>query len=195
MLDIGGTIDYWEMNAEYVPHGLIRNIDIVNLPPVRETTKRIDGLTLCAYAGDAMDRSTLRQKAYDVVYSNSVIEHVGNLRSQQHMAAIVQDIGRYYWIQTPARSFPIEPHSCFPFFQYLPFSVKTFLHQRFTIGFMGKEKDWLKARINCEGTRLLTEREFRTIFEGCKIVKERVFGICKSYMATNMANKALQRTR
>jgi hypothetical protein len=186
LLDIGGTIDYWEMNARYVPDGLISNIDIVNLPPAQETTRKTNGMTLNAYIGDALDSSTLRQKQYDVVYSNSVIEHVGNLRSQHQMAAIIQDTGKYYWIQTPAKSFPIEPHFYFPFFPYLPLGLRAFLHQRFTMGFVDKEPDWIQARIECEDTRILTGRELRHIFKGCELVKERVFGMCKSYTATNM---------
>ena len=54
------------------------------------------------------------------------------------------------------------------------------------MGFMGKEPNWLKARMNCEDTRLLTQREFQSLFDGCTLLKERMFGLCKSYMVTNM---------
>ena len=195
ILDIGGTVDYWKMNLQYVPEGLIKSIDVVNLPPQEENIQRIAGVSLHAYAGDALDKTTLRQDSYDIVYSNSVIEHVGNLRSQRRMAMIIMSTGKYFWVQTPAKSFPIEPHFYFPFFVYLPLSFRTFLYRHIKLGFMGKQPNWLEARMSCEETRLLTKLEFLSIFDGCDILKEKWYGICKSYMATNMKTKALHHSR
>ncbi len=191
VLDMGGTIDYWKMNLQYIPRGLIKCIDVVNLPPRKDKTQTLAGIVLHNYAGSALDRSSLRQDQYDVVYSNSVIEHVGNLRSQKSMANIVQEIGQYYWIQTPAKSFPIEPHFYFPFFAYLPLSLRTLLHEHFQLGAMRRNPNWIDARMTCEETRLLTRSELQRIFEGCEILTERLFGLDKSYIATNMANQGL----
>jgi hypothetical protein len=174
------------MNAEYLPSGLIRSIDVVNLPPVKASTEMCAGVTLNVYAGDALDKSSVRQSKYDVVYSNSVIEHVGGLRSQQKMAAVIEELGTYYWVQTPAKSFPVEPHFYVPFFPYLPLSMRTLLHTRYDLGFMRKNENWLEARIACEETRLLTLAELQAIFTNGSVIKENLFGICKSYIATNM---------
>ncbi|MDX1415560.1 MAG: hypothetical protein R3293_15300 [Candidatus Promineifilaceae bacterium] len=189
VLDIGGTVMYWKMNLQFVPKGIIERIDIVNLPPRKDVMLEIDSVLLHSFAGNALNKSTLKQESYDVVYSNAVIEHVGNLRSQRLMAQNIQALGKYYWIQTPAKSFPIEPHFYFPFFAYLPLSVRTFLHQHLPLGFMGKEENWLEARMACEETRLLTQREFHSLFEKGDIIKERMFGFCKSYIATNMVDQ------
>lgn len=191
VLDMGGTLDYWKMNLQYVPNGLIKSIDVVNLPPRKDSIQTLAGITLHNYAGNALDRSCLRADRYDVVYSNSVIEHVGNLRSQKSMANIIQEVGGYYWIQTPAKSFPIEPHFYFPFFAYLPLSLRTLLHERFQLGAMRRNPNWIEARMTCEETRLLTRSELAEIFDGCKILTERLFGLDKSYIATNMAKPAL----
>lgn len=185
ILDIGGTLDYWHMNLQYVPNGLLSSIDIVNLDPQTEGKQTIDAITLHMYTGDALDQSSLRQDKYDIVHSNSVIEHVGNLRAQQKMASIIKEIGHYYWVQTPVKSFPVEPHFYFPFFAYLPLWSRTWLHQNFKLGFMEIEPDWLEARMVCEETRLLTKQELKAIFDDCNILTERFMGICKSYTATN----------
>jgi hypothetical protein len=186
ILDIGGTVEYWRMNARFIPEGLIRRVEVVNLPPIQESRHVINGIEVVGYEGNALDSSTLRQEHYDVVFSNSVIEHVGNLRAQLHMATIVRGRGDYYFVQTPAKSFPIEPHFYFPFFPYLPLSWRTWLHKHLPLGFMGRNDDWLSARMACEETRLLTESEFQAIFKGGRLLKERVLGLCKSYMMTNL---------
>lgn len=189
VLDLGGTIDFWRMNLRYIPPGCISRIDVVNLPPMSEEIVNIDGVVVHAYAGNALDGSTIKSEFYDIVYSNSVIEHVGSLKDQKAMADIIMKSGSYYWVQTPARSFPIEPHFYFIYFHLLPLSVRTLLHQFFTLGYMQKNADWLDARIECEDTRLMTHREVSSVFKGCSIIKERFLGICKSHIATNLLPK------
>ena len=113
------------------------------------------------------------------------IEH--SIRTLQlEMARHVRALGRYYWVQTPARSFPVEPHFYFPLFPYLPLGLRTVLYQNLNLGFMGREPDWLKARMACEETRLLTRRELQAIFENSRIIEERLYGLLKSRTATNM---------
>jgi hypothetical protein len=206
VLDIGGTVEYWKMNSEYLPQGLITEIDVVNkmnsddvpegliteidainLPYQEARYELINNMTLRVYGGNALDKATLRLARYDIVHSNSVIEHVGNLKSQWQMGKVMAEIADYHWVQTPAKSFPLEPHFYFPFFSYLPLPVKTFLYQRLKLGFMGKEPNWLKARMVCEETRLLTKQELAHIFPLSEIINEYLYFWIKAYVATNMA--------
>lgn len=62
-------------------------------------------------------------KSFDIVFSNSVIEHVGSYERQRRFAAEVQRVGRSAWVQTPAREFFIEPHLLTPFIHWLPLTV------------------------------------------------------------------------
>src|ERR1017187_2845994 len=55
-----------------------------------------------------------RDAAFDVVFSNSVIEHVGDAQSQRAFAREVARVGRAYWVQTPNRWFPVEQHLLTP---------------------------------------------------------------------------------
>lgn len=186
VLDAGGTVDYWNIHLPYLPTGLIKSIDVVNLPPRPSKTEVLQGVELHSYGGNALDKSTLKRDKYDIVYSNSVIEHVGNLRSQKRMADIIQSLADFYWVQTPAKSFPLEPHFYVPFFAYLPLSLRTRLLQRFQLGFVKRRPDWIEARMFCEDTRLITRAELASMFQECDIIKERVLGLCKSLIATNM---------
>jgi SAM-dependent methyltransferase len=60
---------------------------------------------------------------FDLVYCSSVIEHVSRAR-RASFAAEVRRVGRGWFVQTPARSFPIEPHSLLPGAHWLPPRVR-----------------------------------------------------------------------
>lgn len=47
---------------------------------------------------------------FDAVFSNSVIEHVGDYEAQRQMANEIMRVGKRYFVQTPNFYFPIEPH-------------------------------------------------------------------------------------
>ncbi len=187
LLDIGGHSEFWEINIPAVEKGLIESVDIVNLTPSDQHVGKIDETTLHIYTGNALKKETLRLPSYDLVFSNSVIEHVGSLRDQQTMANIILSIAPYHFIQTPAKCFPLEPHFNVPFFQFFPLWIRTLLHQKMNLGHERRSPQWLQARIEVESTRLLTKREYSALFPHDSILTERVFGFAKSYMATNLA--------
>ncbi|WP_255695553.1 methyltransferase domain-containing protein [Rhodohalobacter sp. 614A] len=51
--------------------------------------------------GDALDMHMFEDKSFDVVFSNSVIEHVGSFENQRRFADEVRRVGKAYWVQTP----------------------------------------------------------------------------------------------
>ena len=73
--------------------------------------------------GDAVDMPGISDGAFDVVFSNSVIEHVETYENQRRMAAEIRRVGRRYFVQTPNRHFPLEPHFLVPGFQLLPYPL------------------------------------------------------------------------
>jgi hypothetical protein len=52
-----------------------------------------------------------------------VIEHVAPAR-RAAFADELRRVGRGFYVQTPALSFPIEPHSLLPFAQWLPVALR-----------------------------------------------------------------------
>ena len=189
MLDMGGTIEFWMNNPVVKEVGLISTIDVVNLDCRESTEIKINTTVIRSYHGNALEVNNKNGNRFDVVHSNSVIEHVGNLSDQYRMAKKCEELRLYYWVQTPYKFFPIEPHFYFPFFAYLPLTMRSYLHQRFDMGFMKREPNWLKARISCENTRLLTVGELKSFFQHCDIIKERFIGFNKSIIATNIELK------
>jgi 2-polyprenyl-3-methyl-5-hydroxy-6-metoxy-1,4-benzoquinol methylase len=113
-------------------------------------------------------------KSFPVAFSNSVIEHVPKDR-QAMFAAEIQRVAERYFVQTPNRWFPIEPHYQLPLFQFLPLRVRRALNARFSLG-------W-QERGQWEEITLLSVRDLRRLFPDAVIHRERVFGLTKSLMA------------
>src|SRR5580692_6583772 len=62
---------------------------------------------------DASEGLPFDDGEFDLVYSSSVIEHVAPER-RAAFAAEIRRVGRGWFVQTPAASFPLEPHSLLP---------------------------------------------------------------------------------
>jgi hypothetical protein len=70
-------------------------------------------------------------KSHDYVFSNAVIEHVGRYDRQQMMANEIRRVARKgYFVSTPNRWFPIDPHSYLPFFHLMPLRIRRWMNPR-----------------------------------------------------------------
>ena len=74
-----------------------------------------------------------KDRAFDIVYSNSVIEHLGNLENQKQFAFECQRVGVRYYLQTPNSRFFIKPHLMTPFIHWLPRRWQRRLLRRFSL--------------------------------------------------------------
>jgi 2-polyprenyl-3-methyl-5-hydroxy-6-metoxy-1,4-benzoquinol methylase len=118
ILDVGGEAIYWEMARDYLSE---RNVHVTLLNLTRQ---RVASPQFASEKGDATRLDHLSDMAYDLVHSNSVIEHVGNWEAMTSMARHVRRLAPRYFVQTPNFWFPIEPHVRAPFFHWLPEQVR-----------------------------------------------------------------------
>lgn len=58
--------------------------------------------------------------AFDIVFSNAVIEHVGGRERQQALVLEALRVGQHVFLTTPNRWFPLEVHTRLPFVHWLP---------------------------------------------------------------------------
>jgi hypothetical protein len=58
--------------------------------------------------------------AFDIVYSNAVLEHVGSRTQQGRFIAEMCRVAPRRFMAVPNRGFPIETHTCLPLVHYLP---------------------------------------------------------------------------
>jgi ubiquinone/menaquinone biosynthesis C-methylase UbiE len=124
-----------------------------------------------------------RDKAFDIVYSNSVIEHVGSFEDQTAFANEVRRVGKAHFIQTPDRRFPVEPHLLAPFIHYLPADLQKKLVRHFTLWGLITKPNKKRVEQMLESIRLLSEAQMKRLFDDATIVKERVCGLSKSLIA------------
>jgi SAM-dependent methyltransferase len=68
---------------------------------------------------DAAAGLPFAENEFDLAYCSSVIEHVAPVR-RAAFASELRRVGRGWFVQTPAFSFPIEPHSLLPAAHWLP---------------------------------------------------------------------------
>jgi hypothetical protein len=176
ILDVGGTPRFWQMMC--FDGGRSARIVILNL---KEPDLVPPNITFVL--GDATDLGRYEDKAFDVVFSNSVIEHLGAYAAQRRMAEEVKRVGKRYFVQTPNRYFPIEPHVLVPLFQFFPTPLKVFLVRRFNLGWVSRRPNKQEAEALVDSIKLLTERDVRTLFPEATIHKEKFLGLTKSFIA------------
>ncbi|MCQ0988342.1 class I SAM-dependent methyltransferase [Jiella marina] len=180
ILDLGGTEDYWRIAEDYLAQNAGRiHITMVNNEPGVPPSSA----AFSAAAGDACDPELFAGRRFDIVHSNSVIEHVGD---EARMAAFADNVRRLsdrFFVQTPNYWFPLEPHFRFVGFQWLPLGMRIALMQRFNLGFFPRARSYEEAHANVAEIRLLDRRMMRCLFPEAAIVDEKIFGLTKSLMA------------
>ena len=119
----------------------------------------------------------------ELVFSNSVIEHRGSYEEQQRFASEIRRVGKSYWVQTPNRWFPVEPHLLTPFIHYLPRGIQRYLIRWFTIGGLVIRPSRERVDAFLRNVRLLTEQEMKELFPDSTIICERFLGLKKSFIA------------
>jgi SAM-dependent methyltransferase len=72
---------------------------------------------------DAAEGLPFADGEFELVYCSSVIEHVPPDR-RAAFAKEIRRVGRGWFVQTPAWSFPIEPHALLPFAHWLPVGLR-----------------------------------------------------------------------
>jgi len=175
ILDVGGAENFWErMGFADRPGIAVTVLNIEAMPTRREHFQ--------AVIGDATNMSIFRDKTFDVVFSNSVIEHVGDFEQQRRMAMEVRRVGHRYFLQTPNYYFPLEPHFLFPGFQWLPRDVRVALIRRFNLGWIKRIPEQAEAQRLIDSTRLLRRQELHALFPQASWYEEKIMGLTKSFV-------------
>ena len=180
ILDLGGTEAYWRIAKPFLDanRGRIR-ITMVN----PETFPVEDTRTFVSIEGDATDPELFHGRVFDLVHSNSVIEHVGWWADMRRFADNTRRLGRRYYMQTPNYWFPYEPHFRFPGFQYLPSPVRVAMLRRMRLGFFRPVPDRAVARDIIDHHRLVSASQVKRLFPDAAVSFEKVIGLNKSIMA------------
>jgi hypothetical protein len=183
VLDVGGYPGTWTTRPQ-----IVQRIDCLNLHAAPWDASQHPRHRITTTTGDACSLA-YGDQSYDIVFSNSVIEHVGDWERQKAFAREVRRVGKRLWIQTPAVECPLEPHFLAPFVHWLPVSIRRRVLRWFTPwGWIVKPtQDKIDETIAF--TRLLGKRQVKELFPDCVVITERLLGIIpKSYIAYRIPN-------
>jgi hypothetical protein len=175
VLDLGGDARAWRSAPVRPAHVTLLNI----------FEQEVEEPWMTAIVGDACDPD-FELPAADLVYSNSVIEHVGGHWRRERFAAAARSLGRY-WVQTPNRYFPIEPHFMVPWLQHLPRGAQAKLVVAWPMGNHGNVSDPDQALRDALEIELLSRSEMKFYFPDAEIRREGVAGLTKSFIAVKQA--------
>lgn len=177
ILDLGGTPSYWE------EFGADLDWDRVNVCAFNVTHSETKHSGITAMAGDARDVSGFQDLSFDIVHSNSVIEHVGRWDDMASMAREVRRLAPRYFVQTPYFWFPIEPHARFPLLHWMPESWRYRILLKRTCGFWNQRPDVGEATKAIQSALLLDKRQMQFLFPDAQIIAEKFLGLTKSLVA------------
>jgi SAM-dependent methyltransferase len=176
ILDVGGTPANWELLR------VRPQVIMVNLPRALEPSE--NGLPWIFADGRHLP---FRDKSFDVVFSNSVIEHVGDFVRQEQFASEIARVGVHYFVQTPNRWFPVEHHLLTPLVHFLPSRWQQGLIGKFTVWeWIARPRPDQRAFFlehYLRDIRLLDSRAMRRLFPDARLIRERFLGLTKSLIA------------
>ncbi len=180
ILDVGGTLQYWSI----VPQKFLERYSVsIFIANISENDSFINNEQFFSIIADGCDLGIFDNNSFDIVHSNSVLEHVGDWQRKVNFAHEIRRIAKNYFVQTPNYWFPIEPHCRMPFFHWFPKPFRVFLIMHFNLGYWERAKDVDKAIRTVESARLVTKMMLQWLFPDSQINTERFLILPKSYIA------------
>ncbi|MEV6985044.1 hypothetical protein AB0M95_27820 [Sphaerisporangium sp. NPDC051017] len=181
VIDLGGTVRTWTRSPVRPAHVHLVNPE----PPVKGVADDVLPDWVTMEIGDACALPPhITGRRFDLVFSNSVMEHVGGHEMRRRFADSVHMLSDRHWVQVPHLYFPVEPHWVFPLFQFLPLPVQTTIAAKWPLSAWGK-----RPRTRAEALPLVMEVELmsrthmRHYFPDSTLIAERFAGFTKSLIA------------
>jgi hypothetical protein len=178
VLDVGGFYKNWSY-LEDTPQ-----LTLINLGPRPELLP----VEVKYVRGDAR-KLPFADKSFDVVYSNSVIEHVGCRSDQEEMAKEMIRVGKGYYCQTPNYWFFVEPHFLAPIIHWLPIRIRGLFGKCFSLWGLVTKNSLQKSNELAKSIRLLKRYEMLRLFPDAQLINEFFLGFIKSFVAVSRHKK------
>jgi hypothetical protein len=178
VLDLGGTAEAWRRATIRPAHVTVLNL----FEPGESDDSRLLPVTGDACAATVALAAAGAETTYDLVFSNSLLEHVGGHAQRMALAREVRALAPRHWVQTPYRYFPVEPHWLFPGLQFLPLAARSQVAAMWPL-VHSRPENIAAAMSEVQWTELIGIAELKAYFPHSTIDKERMAGLPKSLIA------------
>jgi ubiquinone/menaquinone biosynthesis C-methylase UbiE len=176
ILDVGGGNYFWDMVSQKYNRKL--TVTILN--------RLLDGFgdnpNINYIQGDAL-ALPFDCDSFDIVFSNSLIDHLYTFENQKIAASEIRRVGKGYFVQTINKKFIIEPHYWTPFIHYFSKRYQKKLIRNYSLWGIINRPD--QELINQLVDEIIpsTEEEFKELFPDAQIIREKWCGLTKSFIA------------
>jgi len=186
IVDLGGTVTFWTdwglserpmLDITLVNNHEVDTVhadDAINLPNIR----RIDADVLTLKIEDL--------RSYDLIFSNSLIEHLPGAAAQAKLASVITESEMPYFVQTPNKMSPVDPHyprPYVPFFGAYPRGLQARLLTVSGLGSGSREVTYESAMHRLDYYYPLSKNDVCNLFPNAAVTKERVLGVPMSIIA------------
>lgn len=186
IIDLGGTVTFWK-NWAISDDGSLQ-ITLINNHHIDKEAVGYDN-SLKYIQEIIKDATTLNvddYKNYDVIFSNSMIEHLESWDMQKKICQEIENSGISYFIQIPNKKSIIDPHFphlLVPFFAMYPKKLQAYL---LTIhGFNGgRSMSYPDSIVRMGYYNPIDERMLRKLLPGGNLVPESFLGMSASLIMT-----------
>ncbi|MEG6508897.1 class I SAM-dependent methyltransferase [Methyloligella sp. 2.7D] len=177
--DLGGREVYWKIfGADYLQQHRV-SIALINPEPQQASASPLFKVV----QGDACALEEFESGSFDLVHSNSTIEHVGLWPKMEAFAETARRLAPAYYIQTPYYWFPVEPHAIAPLYHWLPDSWRAKLMLKMRLGNYPRAADMGEAMRAVQDAIMLDRAQMKALFPDAEIRFEWLGPLPKSLMA------------
>ncbi|MBX3478267.1 MAG: methyltransferase domain-containing protein [Brevundimonas sp.] len=187
IIDLGGEAEYWRLFELDLLKSHRVHITLINPGGTGDVW---DADLFDEIDADACALPQYADNSFDLMHSNSVIEHVGDWVRMEAFAAECRRLAPRYYVQTPYFWFPIEPHFSAPFFHWRSEQSRARALMRRAHGFSPRAADVGAAMRDVQHARLLDKTQFRFLYPDAVHHDEKVGPLTKSLIAVRASGPA-----
>lgn len=185
--DLGGGAAYWErVGLDWLRDNGF-SVTCINYDATELTRDSTGDHPIALAVGDACNLEQFADDSFDIVHSNSVIEHVGGWQRMSDFAREVRRLAPSYYVQTPNFWFPVDPHFFrVPMIHWLPPAARAAVHMNVRAGWAPRADGLDEAMSLAESNNMISAGQMRCLFPDAEIQFERVAFLSKSIIAMRL---------
>ena len=186
IIDLGGTVSMWERWGLSADDRL--RIDLANNFSMDVNNK--DNLSkssnISKVTVDVTTLTTSDYQRYDVIFSNSMLEHLADFEQQRSVAREIVESRRPYFIQVPNKYCLVDPHFAHPlapFYAAWPRSFQTRMLRISGLNGGARARSHAQAEHRLKFYYPLSKSDMSSLFSDAEVLVERNFGMSMSIVA------------